>query len=178
MPTASANPLPLRLLPLKLSEPPTLFDVAVAVSCTLSTLRSRPMVATTFWPSATAPVRMASRPVLSDSVPPAVTLLFAWVVSVEVPEDLLALTPTLALAVTPPTTATPTVTPRLAPEEEDFKEVKKPQKSQEVHTESTLRAEVVSAICLAPYLACDVIRLSPKATKATDSEVCLSPLSL
>jgi hypothetical protein len=32
MPTASANPLPLRLLPLKLSEPPTLFDVAVAVS--------------------------------------------------------------------------------------------------------------------------------------------------
>jgi hypothetical protein len=39
------------------------------------------------------------------------------VVSVEVPEDLLALTPTLALAVTPPTTATPTVTPMLAPEE-------------------------------------------------------------
>jgi hypothetical protein len=81
------------------------------------------MVATTFWPSATAPLRMASRPVLSESVPPAVTLLFAWVVSVDVPEDLEALTPTLAEAVTPPTTATPSVTPRLAPEEEDLMRV-------------------------------------------------------
>jgi hypothetical protein len=42
------------------------------------------------------------------------------VVSVDVPEDLLALTPTLAEAVTPPTTATPTVTPRLAPADLDL----------------------------------------------------------
>jgi hypothetical protein len=121
---------------------------------------------------------MASRPVLSESVPPAVMVLFAWVVSVDVPEDRLALTPTLALAVTPPTTATPSVTPRLAPDEEDFKEVKKPQKSQQVYMESAFFAEAVSAICLAPYLACKVIGIGPKATKATDSEACLSPLSL
>ena len=78
------------------------------------------MLAMTSRPSATAPLSVASRPVVSDSVPPAVTAVLTCMTSVLLPDDLLAPILTEALAVTPPTTATPTLAPMLTPEDDDL----------------------------------------------------------